>query len=185
MTNEENFAVFDQFFNSGKNFCALTVDRLESFNASGFKFCMVKVVDKKIVKERIFEFAPINITKKLQKELGKDVVAYYMSLPTFDTLWPEIGNMLESHRIVTYDMGCESKVLSYFLHHYQIEFGTFSCSFAATKTGWRLRKYLEKEGIELDEGNDLALPRLIAEIWMSDSEENAEKYWQRKMNRNF
>lgn len=185
LTNEENDAVFDQFINSDKNFCALTVDRLENFNASGFKFCMVKVVDRQIVKERVFKFAPINITKKLQKELGKDVIADYMSLPTFDSLWPEICDMLESHTIVTYDMGCESNVLSSFLKHYQIEFGSFSCSFAATKTGWRLRKYLEKEGIELNEGDDLALPRLIAEIWMSDLKENAEKYWQRKMNRNF
>lgn len=168
--------------NGESDFCAIVVERLERFNASGYRMGLVKVVDGQISDTVQVDFRPIKLTKKLQKELGQEKVDKIMSAPDFFEVWSSVSHYFESQVVVTYDDSFESKVLEVNFEYYNIDFKPLCFLFANSKTQIRLQNLLDNSGIVLENGDCLTLAKIIAEIQLSDKQSDylawlKKKFW--------
>lgn len=168
--------------NGVSDFCALSVKRLENYNASSYRIALVKVNGGSVVESCQIDYKPIKLTKKLQKELGREKVDRLMSKPEFKEVWPEISPYFESQVIVTYDEGYDMSVLSTLFNHYDIEYEPLCFLVAISKTHKRLRNLLEDLDLTIEDDDCLSLAKLVAEIQLSDTETDylgllKKKFW--------
>lgn len=164
------------------DFCAMSVKRLENYNASSYRIALVKVKDGQISDSCQLDYRPIKLTKKLQKELGQEKTDSIMSKPEFSEVWPEIKHYFESQVVVTYDEGYDMSVISTLFNHYNIEYEPLCFLVAISKTHKRLKFLLEELNITIEDDDCLSLAKLVAEIQLSDAESDylgllKKKFW--------
>lgn len=178
---EGNRDYLDPSLDLDANFTAMSIDRLENFNASGYRIGLVKVRNGEIICGNDYDFSPIKLTKKIQKELGKEKVDNLMSLPSFDRIWPEIEHYFDIHFGVVYRFGEETGILSYLLNSYDIQISFIDFAYAQSKTLKKWESYLEEIGEECGKDECYKKALIVAEAWMNGENSDQLKYLRKRL----